>query len=130
MHFCRALPCLQENVHRIVGEEGADKAARAYESVLRNFLQDSPLPVFDLVLLGTGEDGHTASLFPGSAALREQKRWAVPVFGGLPRLNRVTLTLPVLNNASQVLFLVRDGGKRGLFMRSWKTTIPRTTRPE
>lgn len=107
-----ALP--EDNIHRIAGEEEAEQAAEQYESALRTFFRDAPLPVFDLVLLGTGEDGHTASMFPGSGALREQKRWAMPVYGGVPRLNRVTLTMPVLNNASRVLFLVSGRKKAGV----------------
>jgi 6-phosphogluconolactonase len=94
-----------QNIHRIRGEEGPDAAARAYEEELSLFFSPARMPVFDLVLLGVGEDGHTASLFPGSAALRERKRRVLPVYLDPPELNRVTLTLTVLNNAEQVLFL-------------------------
>lgn len=107
-----ALP--ESNIHCIAGELEAEKAAETYESDLRCFFRDASLPVFDLVLLGIGEDGHTASLFPGSGAVREKKRWAMPVYGGVPPLNRVTLTLPVLNNAARVLFLVASREKAGV----------------
>ncbi len=62
--------------------------------------------IFDLIILGAGNDGHTASLFPGSTALRERIRLAVPVFLERSKINRITLTLPVLNQAAHVLFLV------------------------
>jgi len=64
------------------------------------------LPKFDLVLLGVGADGHTASLFPGSAALAEKNHLVMPHSRGVNQPARVTLTLPVLNNASRVHFLI------------------------
>jgi len=67
--------------------------------------------VFDVVILGAGRDGHTASLFPGAAALRERTRLAVPVYLDAPQLNRVTLTLPVLNHAAHVLVLASGEAK-------------------
>ncbi len=63
-------------------------------------------PRFDLAILGAGEDGHTASLFPGSSAADERMRLAAPVYLDPPKRNRVTLTLPVLNQAASVLFLL------------------------
>lgn len=82
--------------------------ARRYEEVLRRSFPDPPggLPRFDAVLLGLGRDGHTASLFLGSPALEEEKAWVAPADGGSPPVSRVTLTLPVLNAAAQVIFLV------------------------
>jgi 6-phosphogluconolactonase len=99
------------NIHRIKGEENPEKAARDYEADIREFFGASGLPVFDLVLLGMGEDGHTASLFPGSKSLEETARLAVPVYLDKPNWNRITLTLPVLNNAAQILFLVAGSSK-------------------
>jgi 6-phosphogluconolactonase len=92
------------NIHRVRGEQGSDPAARAYEDELRRFFGNDR-PRFDLVLLGAGEDGHTASLFPGSPALREKELLAVSVHFDPPMHSRVTLTLPVLNDADYVLFL-------------------------
>ena len=101
-----AVPLPGKNVHRVRGEMGPNEAARQYESEIRSFFGDRLLPVFDLVLLGAGVDGHTASLFPGAEALHERRRLAVPVFRDAPQKSRVTLTLPVLNNAAHVLILV------------------------
>jgi 6-phosphogluconolactonase len=78
---------------------------------MKKFFGASGLPVFDLVLLGMGEDGHTASLFPGSKSLQERARLAVPVYLGGSYGNRITLTLPVLDNAAQILFLVAGSSK-------------------
>ena len=104
-----ALP--DKNIHRIKGEEVPDKAARDYEEEIRNFFGESEKPRFDLIILGMGEDGHTASLFPGSKSLEEKVRLAIPVYLAEPKKNRITLTLPVLNNADQILFLVAGRSK-------------------
>ncbi len=102
----------KEHIHRIRGEEEPERAAREYEKDIRSFFGPEPYPVFDLIILGLGEDGHTASLFPGSPALREKTRLAVPVYPPSSRgLGRITLTLPVLNHALQVLFLVSGRAK-------------------
>ncbi len=117
------------HIHRIPGEvDPPESAAEAYERDLRNFFHfDSPggpspkfrqtgpaFPSFDLVLLGLGEDGHTASLFPEDPALHESDRWVAAVKGlrAKPAIPRITLTLPVLNEARCVLFLVSGEAKR------------------
>lgn len=104
----------KENIHRIKGEEGPGRAAQDYERELRSFFGPLPFPVFDLIILGAGEDGHTASLFPGSDALHERTRLALPVSLEPPKLNRVTLTLPVLDRAAEVLFLAAGRAKAGV----------------
>lgn len=92
-------------------------AARAYEQEMRGYfggnLSPGGLPIFDLVLLGLGPDGHVASLFPGSAGLAEQQHWAagVPPPELVPRVDRVTLTLPVLNQSRMIMIMV-VGGER------------------
>ena len=92
-------------VRRMEGErEDRDGAARAYEALLP--------PTLDVVLLGMGEDGHTASLFPGLSAVEERERKVLAVVGPKPPPWRLTLTLPVLNGARQVLFAVAGAGKR------------------
>ncbi len=100
-----------KNIHRIEGEEAPDKAARDYEEEMRRFFGESERGRFDLIILGMGADGHTASLFPGSKSLEETVRLAIPVYLEEPKKNRVTLTLPVLNNADQILFLVAGSSK-------------------
>jgi len=105
------VPVPDGNIHRIKGGEDPEKAARDYEADIRKFFGASGLPVFDLVLLGMGEDGHTASLFPGSKSVEETARLAVVVYLDKPNWNRITLTLPVLNNAAQILFLVAGSSK-------------------
>lgn len=87
--------------------------ARRYEEMLRGFLETPPggFPRFDAILLGIGRDGHTASLFPDSPALEEQAAWVVETTGGDPHLQRVTLTLPVINGAARVVFVARGKEK-------------------
>ena len=109
------------NIHRIPATTGSPKAVAAeYETTLREFFQASAasdpstsFPSFDLVLLGMGADGHTASLFPGDAALEERASWVVAVEGSSasPPVQRITLTFPVFNEAKCVLFLVAGSNK-------------------
>ncbi|MGH9872678.1 MAG: 6-phosphogluconolactonase [Pyrinomonadaceae bacterium] len=94
------------NVHRIVGDGNANENARAYENQLRSFFAGLSWPRFDLVLLGMGEDGHTASLFPNSAALKETSHWVVPTKNEQSGQDRITLTAPVFNHARHIMFLV------------------------
>ena len=104
----------QENIHRVITQGYTpEKAAASYENQLKKFF-GSDMPSFDIILLGMGNDGHTASLFPGDVALDEKERWVVAVNGekGMPSVPRVTLTLPVINNAEHVLFLVAGEDKR------------------
>lgn len=109
--FLSGVPIPAANLHRIRGEEGPERAAKEYEDDLRRFFDIQGLPIFDLIILGIGEDGHTASLFPGSSALSETTRLALPVYPERPKTGRVTLTLPVLNNASHILFLASGHAK-------------------
>jgi 6-phosphogluconolactonase len=104
-----ALP--EKNIHRIKGEETPDKAAIDYEEEIRRFFGESERPRFDLIILGVGEDGHTASLFPGSKSLEETVRLVLPVYWDELKKNRITLTLPALNNADRILFLVAGSAK-------------------
>ncbi len=105
------VPIPAENVHQMSTDfPDSDAAARAYEDMLRSRFA-SPWPRFDAVLLGLGTDGHTASLFPGSPALEEQERWVVAVRAPVEPSLRLTLTLPVLNHAAHVSFLVAGENK-------------------
>jgi 6-phosphogluconolactonase len=110
----REVPLPPGHVHRIRGEEAdAEVAARGYEAELRSAFGLAPgeLPRFDLVLLGLGADGHTASLFPGSAALEERSRLVVPPPVERLGVRRITLTLPVLDAARAVAFVVSGADK-------------------
>ena len=106
--FSKVLP-RSDNIHRIKAENpDAQRVAEEYEETLRGFfrLKAGEFPRFDLVLLGMGLDGHTASLFPGTEALRERSRLVVANRGEKFHGHRITMTLPVLNQAAMVLFLV------------------------
>jgi len=93
---------------------GLDPAAAAwqYEAQLREFFGGQP-PILDLVLLGLGQDGHTASLFPGPPVLKEAERWAAAIYVAAQDLYRVTLTAPLINQAAAVVFLVTGDAKAG-----------------
>ena len=113
------LPIPPGHVHRMEAERpDRDAAARDYQAVIaRTFGHDAdgPPPAFDLILLGIGPDGHTASLFPHNAALDETARWVVAVRDvPKPPPDRLTLTYPVLNAAYEVLFLVAGADKAGV----------------
>jgi len=106
-----AVPCPVGNVHPMPTElPDPDLAAREYEKTLRNYFSED-WPRFDLVLLGLGDEGHTASLFPGSPALEETKRWVVAVKAPAEPPLRLTLTLPALTQAANVYFLVTGSNK-------------------
>jgi 6-phosphogluconolactonase len=98
------------NVHRMRGELDPAQAAADYQAELERFF-GLARPRFDLVWLGLGEDGHTASLFPGTAALHETGRWAAANWVEQLHSWRLTLTPPVLNDAAQVVFLVAGSRK-------------------
>ncbi len=100
----------EANVHRIAGERAPERAAARYEEEIRQVL-GSGLPRFDVVLLSMGEDGHVASLFPGTEALREQERLVIPVTGPKPPVHRVTLTLKAINAARLILVLASGTAK-------------------
>lgn len=108
-----------ENIYRIPAELSPPMAgAQTYEKTLQKFFHSinrlAFFPSFDLILLGMGPDGHIASLFPDSAALREDKHWvtAVPEPAGSPPVPRITLTLPVINQAKCALFLIAGSEKQ------------------
>ncbi|MGC8826840.1 MAG: 6-phosphogluconolactonase [Anaerolineae bacterium] len=97
------------NIHRPHCEEDPEDAAAAYEEELRAFFGEEP--AFDLIFLGVGEDGHTASIFPSTPAVMESRRWVMVNHRLGDPMPRVTLTLPVLNAARRVVFLVTGAKK-------------------
>ncbi len=114
----------QKNIHPMpVDARSPDKGADIYEKSLKDYFSDSESDTrgfaFDAVLLGLGEDGHTASLFPHSPALLETEKWVVPVQAPVsyPTRDRLTLTIPAINNSKNVFFLV-SGEKKYKIVQS------------
>jgi 6-phosphogluconolactonase len=111
------IPIPPNNVFRVLAENpDANQAAEAYEQTLRKFFNPpvGTFPRLDLILLGMGPDGHTASLFPGGKALHESSRWVVADWVEKFKTDRITMTLPVLNNAVLVMFLASGAHKAGM----------------
>lgn len=118
------VPLPADNIHRIQGEGDPTAAAGAYERLLRAMFSTPQGPPrlepgarFDLVLLGMGDNGHTASLFPGLTAVRETERWVVAEYVAEVSMSRVTLTPVVINAAAEVLFLVSGNEKAPMLRR-------------
>jgi 6-phosphogluconolactonase len=107
------VPIPAANVHRMPGEMDPAEAAARYEEELREFFapHGGGFPVFDLILLGLGEDGHTASLFPGTRALRESARWVLGYYVDPQKGWRITLTPPAINAARLVVFIAAGAAK-------------------
>lgn len=111
----------QQNIFRIPTEiEPVDSVALLYEKIMKKFFtlarmidHKKKLPIFDLILLGIGSDGHTASLFPGHKAINEQKKWVVYVkaHARVTLRDRITITLPVINAAKNIMFIISGEGK-------------------
>jgi 6-phosphogluconolactonase len=107
-------------IHRILSElDNASEAAEQYQADLREFFEPrglltEGLPRFDLILLGMGPDGHTASLFPNSSALLETTRWVVANWVDKFKTDRITMTFPVLNSAAEVILFVAGAEKAGV----------------
>jgi 6-phosphogluconolactonase len=113
------IPLADDQVHRIPGELPPDEAAARAEADLRASVPGAPYPELDLVLLGMGPDGHTASLFPGAPELEETERLMVPVHRPqMPQPWRVSMTLPVLNAGRRVLMMIGGGEKAALVPRA------------
>ncbi len=120
------VPVAAGNVFRI-GAENPDAAAAAqqYEQTIRKFFHiDSGFPQFDLILLGMGPDGHTASLFPGTAALQEKSKLVVANWVEKLKTHRLTFTLPLLNAAREVAFLVSGTDKASVLKTVLEENAP------
>ena len=119
--FSRA-PIPRENIHRIRAENpDAEEAATNYEADLKTFFAEG-IPAFDLILLGVGEEGHTASLFPYSSTLKDTTHLVAAPWVEKLNTYRITLTLPVLNNAKSVVFLVTGASKAEILRTLMETT--------
>lgn len=121
------LPIPPENVHAIPTDTTPEDGAARYDRTLRTYYGreslDAARPLFDVTLLGLGEDGHAASLFPGSPALGETFAWASAVDspgGANVAQPRITLTLPAIASSGTVLFLAAGAGKRAILQRVWQ----------
>lgn len=117
--FLDRVPIPEKQVHPMPVDLALEEGAVAYQEELVRFFQTRPseMPVFDLICLGIGTDGHTASLFPGQSTLSETQRMVVAVRGGDPYVDRLTMTLPLINNARQIVFLV-SGKKKAMILKA------------
>jgi 6-phosphogluconolactonase len=107
------VPIPASQIHPISCGLAPEEGSRDYEAAIREFFGNRP-PRFDLILLGLGENGHTASLLPESPVLQEQMRWVSEVYVAEQDLYRVTLTAPFINQAAVVAFLVSGASKAGV----------------
>lgn len=106
------VPVPKENIHPINTAVTPERSAAEYESLLHQYFPDNQHS-FDLALMGLGDDAHTLSLFPGSAAVMEKKSRVMTVYNDREKMYRVTLTAPVINAAGRVVFLVSGASKAG-----------------
>lgn len=127
--FLSRSPVPEKNIHRIKGEEEPEKAASDYATEIRDFFGGPHLPVFDCVILGMGEDGHIASIFPDSELLADTLRLAAPVHMIKPETDRISLTLPVLNNAAHLLLLVSGKSKARVLKSVFEKRIRKVNPP-
>jgi len=120
--FLSRVPVPRDHIHAVPTEGlSPEEAATAYESTLKRFYGSDRLapgrPLFDVTLLGIGEDGHTASLFPGQPTLQETRRWAVAVIGAQSE-PRITLTYPVIDSSRDIAFVTTGQEKRHVVARA------------
>jgi 6-phosphogluconolactonase len=118
----------QENVHRMKGEIDPNNASKEYEQEIRNVFGLDPV-IFDFILLGVGDDGHTASLFPGSDVVREKNDLVRSAFSQHFNNWRVTLTVPVLNAAREIIFLAAGKHKASIVQCVLDVKVPDTKLP-
>ena len=119
LDFLGCVPIPKTQVHPMPTHLPPEEGAAAYQKELVRWFgsQAHEFPVFDLICLGIGSDGHTASLFPGQKALSEMERLVVPVRGGNPEVDRLTMTFSLINNAREVVFLV-SGREKGEILKA------------
>jgi 6-phosphogluconolactonase len=123
------VPVPPENIHPVPTEGTPEDAARRYERTLQTAYGATTLdpqrPLFDVTLLGLGDDGHTASLLPGDPVLNERRRWVAVVSHGRPEV-RITMTYPAIESSRRVAFLVEGGEKAEVFsaIRAGNSQLP------
>jgi 6-phosphogluconolactonase len=122
----RPLKILETQTFRMHGEVDPEQAAREYETLLQDRLGQGGWPRFDLLLLGLGDDAHVASLFPGAPSLQECRRAVMATLGPREPRRRISITIPVINHADMVMFLVSGPQKAQAVRR----TIDRTGPPD
>jgi 6-phosphogluconolactonase len=122
-------PAPPENIHPIPTDGSAEEAARLYERTLHQAYGSATLepgrPLFDITLLGLGEDGHTASLLPGEPVLQERRHWVAEVAHGRPE-TRITLTYPAIESSCHIAFIVagREKARVVSAVRSGRLDLP------
>lgn len=130
------IPVPAQNIFRIVAEAGAAEAAAQYEATLKEFFKVRPgqWPRLDLILLGMGEEGHTASLFPDSAALTESSRMVAGNWIEKLKTDRITFTFPLINSAGEAMFMVAGSAKaeivKDVFLTEGETYPVQRVHPE
>lgn len=117
--FIDRAPIPENHVHPMPFDPPHDKAAKAYQNEIeKSFnITEGTIPVFDLIFLGIGTDGHTASLFPETSVLDEKEKLIVSVKGGNPYVNRLTMTFPVINHAKHIVVLANGKKKAEIIKR-------------
>lgn len=125
------VPLPASSIHRMAGEMSSPQAAaKAYENKLKTIFKfDRPFPKFDLIWLGMGADGHTASLFPGTSALEENEKWVVGHHVENLSSNRITLTFPVINNARRVVIITPGENKATVLRDLFHADMPKSRYP-
>jgi len=106
--FINEVPISETQVHLITCKSSPRVSAKEYQKILNDFFsfERTRIPRFDLIYLGMGADGHIASLFPGQKILYEKEKLVMAVKGGDPNVNRISMTLPLLNQARHIVFLI------------------------
>ncbi len=114
--FIDRLPIPKTHIHPMPVNMPPEKGASCYQREMMDFFGAGldEIPIFDLILLGIGTDGHTASLFPGHSALHEKKKLISTVKGGMPNVNRLSMTYPILNQAEEIIILASGKEKAGI----------------
>ena len=114
--FLDQIPLPQKQIHPMPAMARPEAAAVLYQTELETFFRASGLtePVFDLIILGIGQDGHIASLFPGQPIIEDPNRWVLSVKGGQPDVGRLTLNYHVLNSTKHILFIASGNRKAAI----------------